>query len=133
VDGSGDGYLKTVCDYVHLNPVRAGLLGLEEPLGKYAWSSWPEYLKPPKQRWPWLRVDRLMGEYQIPKDSPAGRRHLAAELAARRAGEAGRDYQGLRRGWCFGPATFRKELLGQMREKMGAEHQGAERQEVISS
>src|SRR5882762_9212306 len=26
VDGSGDGYLKTVCDYVRLNPVRAKLL-----------------------------------------------------------------------------------------------------------
>ena len=25
VDGSGNGYLKAVCDYVHLNPVRAGL------------------------------------------------------------------------------------------------------------
>jgi REP element-mobilizing transposase RayT len=29
VDGSGTGYLKTVCDYVHLNPARAKLLGLE--------------------------------------------------------------------------------------------------------
>ncbi len=27
VDGSGSGYLKTVCDYVHLNPVRAKLIG----------------------------------------------------------------------------------------------------------
>src|ERR1022692_2672885 len=26
VDGSGSGYLKTVCDYVHLNPVRARLV-----------------------------------------------------------------------------------------------------------
>src|SRR5436190_4714747 len=26
VDGSGNGYLKTVCDYVHLNPVRARML-----------------------------------------------------------------------------------------------------------
>ncbi len=25
VDGSGDGYLRTACDYVHLNPVRAKL------------------------------------------------------------------------------------------------------------
>ena len=25
-DGSGNGYLHTVCDYVHLNPVRAGCL-----------------------------------------------------------------------------------------------------------
>ena len=28
--GSGDGYLKTVCDYVHLNPARAGLIHIEE-------------------------------------------------------------------------------------------------------
>lgn len=26
VEGSGNGYLKTACDYVHLNPVRARLL-----------------------------------------------------------------------------------------------------------
>ena len=26
VDGSGDGYLKAVCDYVHRNPARAALL-----------------------------------------------------------------------------------------------------------
>ena len=28
VDGSGEGYVKTVCDYVHLNPVRSGLINL---------------------------------------------------------------------------------------------------------
>ena len=39
VDGSGNGYLKAVCDYVHLNPVRAGLIGLAEPLQAYRWSS----------------------------------------------------------------------------------------------
>src|SRR5580704_6069998 len=57
VDGSGSGYLKTVCDYVHLNPVRAGLLRRAQPLQAYRWSSWPEYLKPPRKRQPWLRVD----------------------------------------------------------------------------
>jgi putative transposase len=31
VEGSGKGYLKTACDYVHLNPVRAHLLGAEDP------------------------------------------------------------------------------------------------------
>ena len=25
IDGSGKGYLKSVCDYVHLNPAQAGL------------------------------------------------------------------------------------------------------------
>ncbi len=29
VDGSASGYLRTVCDYVHLNPVRAKLLKRE--------------------------------------------------------------------------------------------------------
>lgn len=38
VDGSGSGYLKSVCDYVHLNPVRAKLLRPEQPLKAYRWS-----------------------------------------------------------------------------------------------
>jgi hypothetical protein len=40
VDGSGDGYLGTVCDYVHLNPMRAKLLREEQPLRAYRWSSY---------------------------------------------------------------------------------------------
>src|ERR1041385_2778911 len=44
VDGSGNGYLKSVCDYVHLNPARARLVGREEALRSFAWSSWPTYL-----------------------------------------------------------------------------------------
>ena len=32
VDGSGTGYLKSVCDYVHLNPARAKMLRPEQPL-----------------------------------------------------------------------------------------------------
>src|SRR2546425_13246036 len=35
VDASGNGYLRTVCDYVHLNPVRAKLLSLEQKLSEY--------------------------------------------------------------------------------------------------
>src|SRR5512137_2363739 len=35
VEGSGSGYLKSVCDYVHLDPVRARLLGTEERLLSY--------------------------------------------------------------------------------------------------
>ena len=65
-------YLRTVCDYVHLNPVRAKLLRAEQSLRDYVWSSWPEYLKPPAQRPRWLRVDRLLGELHIPKDAPLG-------------------------------------------------------------
>lgn len=130
VDGSGNGYLKAVCDYVHLNPVRAKVVRPGQLLREYAWSSWPEYLKPPAQRWPWLRTDRLLGEYHVPKDSAAGRKRLEAALEERRAQEAGTDYKELRRSWYFGGERFRKELLGQMTERMGAEHYGEERQET---
>jgi putative transposase len=61
VDGSGGGYLQTVCEYVHLNPVRAKLLRPEQALRVYQWSSWPDYLRPPQKRPAWLRADRVMG------------------------------------------------------------------------
>src|SRR5258708_15113181 len=32
VEGSGNGYLRTACDYVHLNPIRARLLTAEDRL-----------------------------------------------------------------------------------------------------
>lgn len=129
VDGSGTGYLKTVCDYVHLNPARAKLVGPRTALSKFLWSSWPEYLKAPSKRPAWLRVDRLLGEHGIPKDSPAGRRNLETRVEERRACEQTDDYKSIRRGWCLGETEFKEELLGQMKEKMGAEHFGEERSE----
>src|SRR5580698_4447399 len=70
VDGSGNGYLRTVCDYVHLNPVRANLLTAKQPLHDYPWSSFGDFLKPPRHRPTWLRVDRLLGEMGILEDKP---------------------------------------------------------------
>ena len=130
VDGSENGYLKTVCDYVHLNPSRAKLLKPKKPLSAYRWSSWPEYLKAPGKRWEWLRVDRLLGEYRIPKDSVAGREVLEQAVEARRAAEAVAEYKAIRRGWCLGEESFRKKLLAQMTERIGAEHCGDERLET---
>jgi REP element-mobilizing transposase RayT len=127
VDGSGHGYLKTVCDYVHLNPVRAKLLRPEQALRAYAWSSWPEYLKTPGRRWEWLRVDRLLGEYRIPQDSAAGRRELERRMEARRAAEQGADYRTVRRGWFLGEESFKQELLAQASGSLKAHHFGEER------
>jgi len=84
VDGSGDGYLRTVGDYVHLNPVRANLLSPDEPLQKYPWSSYPEYLKRAGQRVGWLRVERVLGEMGIQRDDAVGRRRFAEAMEERR-------------------------------------------------
>lgn len=129
VDGSGTGYLKTVCDYVHLNPVRARILGDERRLESHAWSSYPLYLQASSRRPAWLRTDRLFGEWALPADSAAGRRVFAAQMEARRAGERDHDYKPLRRGWFLGDKTFRKELLAQMTERRGEWHYGEELQE----
>ena len=127
VDGSGNGYLKTVCDYVHLNPVRAKLIAPEQKLAAYRWSSYRFYLMAPRRRHEWLRVDRLLGEHGVPKDSVAGRKHFAAAIEARRQAELEQEFKAVRRGWFLGDRAFRKELLGQIQERRGAEHYGAER------
>lgn len=129
VDGSG-GYLKTVCDYVHFNPARARLIGPQEPLRRYRWSSYPWYLQRPARRPAWLRVGRLLGEMGIPRDSAAGRQQFVAAMAERRKAESGGEYRTLRRGWCLGGKEFRQELLAQMLGRMGASHYGEERHET---
>lgn len=111
VDGSGTGYLRTVCDYVHLNPARAKLLKPAHQLHDYPWSSYPLYLKPRSDRPNWLRVDRVLGESGIPKDSPAGRQEFYKRMELRRWEHHDDTYQQIRRGWAFGSQEFRAELL----------------------
>jgi REP element-mobilizing transposase RayT len=129
VDGSTTGYLKSVCDYVHLNPARAKLLGPADSLTVFRWSSFNEYLKPPRQRPSWLRVERLLGEWGIPKDSPAGREHFQRMTETRRMSEDQQLVRKIERGWCYGSEEFRQELLAQMETSFGRHHAGSEKQE----
>jgi len=132
VDGGSDNYLRTLCHYVHLNPARANLLQPSEALKEYPWSSFPEYLKPPRKRIGWLRVDRLLGELGIPKDSTAGRRRFERLTEERREADNQADFKGIRRGWALGDKAFRKELLAQMSEAVGPNHYGEERRESLN-
>jgi REP element-mobilizing transposase RayT len=133
VDGSGNGYLKSVGDYVHLNPARAKLVAADVPLKSFAWSSWPAYLLARSKRPAWLRVDRLLGEWGISEDSPAGRQRLEQALEERRGAEEGEEFKPIRRGWCLGEEKFPEGLLTQMSERMGAEHYGEERAETAEA
>jgi len=122
VDGSGDGYLKTVCDYVHLNPVRAGLVKAEEPLKTYPWSSLGQYLAGTGQRPHWLRVDRLLGEWRIPKDSPAGRKVFGEQMERRRQEDTTQEFKAVEQSWCLGGEEFKRELLEQVSHSAGPKH-----------
>jgi REP element-mobilizing transposase RayT len=99
VKGSGNGYLTTVCDYVHLNPARARLLAPAQPLAACRWSSLRLYLLPPRRRPAWLRVGRLLGEHGIARDSKEGRREFARRMASRRQeGDGPGEFKAVRRG-----------------------------------
>ena len=132
VDAASPGYLRTVCEYVHLNPVRAKWLRPEEPLRAYRWSSYPAYLERTGRRPAWLRVDRVFDEMGIPKDSVAGRKRFERVMEERRQ-DSPEDYGRIRRGWCWGEEAFRKELLAQVEDRRGASHYGEELQESATA
>jgi len=61
IDPEDSGHFRMVGSYIHLNPLRAGLLNAEKPeLKNYVWSSYSEYLKPPSKRIGWLVVGPLL-------------------------------------------------------------------------
>ena len=122
VDGSGNGYLKTVCDDVHLNPIRAKVINDKSSLSNFRWSSYSQYLLPACKRPAWLGVERLPGAHGIPKDSPAGRQEFERRMEARRAHEEDGEWKQIRRGWMTGSEAFRKELLGRIQERVGIYH-----------
>jgi putative transposase len=134
VEGSGNGYLRTACDYVHLNPVRAGLLKPEERLLAYPWSSLGYYLAAPQHRPRWVRVDRLLGEHGLTQDSSAARAQFEHRMEARRL-EVGdeENLKALRRGWCLGSEQFKNEKLEQIEGKVGEHHFGKLRLETAQA
>jgi putative transposase len=131
VDGSGEGYLRTACDYVHLNPVRAKLVRSEDRLLGYPWSSLGWYLAAPEHRPGWIRVDRLLGEHGIGEDSPSGRRAFEQRMEARRLeAHESAALKSLRRGWFLGGEDFRKQILERMEGQLGEHHSGEMRRET---
>jgi putative transposase len=134
VEGSGNGYLRTACDYVHLNPVRARLLKPEDRLLAYPWSSFGYYLAASEHRPQWLRVDRLLAEHGIGEDTSAGRQQFEQRMEARRLDPATEEaLDVLRGGWSIGSETFRQEQLIRMEGKLGEHHAGELRHETAQA
>jgi len=82
VDGRDDTYFRTVSDYIHLNPVRAGILGEGELLSGYCWSSLPQLVGDPRKRPAWLTAEWVLGAMGE-KDSARGRCLYRAGLEKR--------------------------------------------------
>jgi putative transposase len=130
IDGAMPGYLRTVCDYVHLNPARARLLRTPERLQKYRWSSYPSYLVSRRKREPWLRCDRLFGEHGLMKESRRSRLEFARRMEQRRIEPNDPNAQRIRRGWSFGAEDFIARLLVHITGSVSEHHHAQERKET---
>jgi putative transposase len=130
IDEATPGYLRAVCDYVHLNPVRARLVGKKERLEKYRWSSYPSYRHRGREREKWLRCDRLLGEHGLNQDNRRSRLEFARRMQHRRADASTSEANTIRRGWCFGAEDFVARLLDRLPSSMGEHHRALERSQT---
>ena len=134
VEGSGNGYLRTACDYVHLNPVRAHLLKPEERLLAYPWTSFGYYLAAAEHRPNWVRVDRLLAEHGLAGDTPTARQQFERRMETRRLEPGDEEaFKALRRGWLLGSEDFRGQMLEQIDGKIGEHHSGNLRLETAEA
>lgn len=130
----GDLYLRTLLDYIHLNPVRAGLVPSESSPGllEYPWSSLARaYAVGPKARDPWMAVAEGLALFQC-DDRTADRRHFVERLEERMKAEAaercglseiaGQTLQStLRKGWYWGGEAFKESLLEKLEQLKGGD------------
>ena len=119
-------YYETLLDYIHLNPVRAGLVkpGSAGSVLDYPWSSVAGGCAlPPGRRPRWLAAQQALKAFACP-DTARGRRkwverldRLAAVEASENCGvptpppEADGRASHLRRGWYWGSHAFAQKLL----------------------
>jgi putative transposase len=131
VDGRQGAYLRQVCDYVHLNPVRAGMIGSKAAVHSYPWSSCSAYLRAKRKRPGWLRTDRLLGEHGIVSDGVGARREFSRRMEALRE-EANRaqDLKAIRRGWKLGGEDFLDWILAKVEVRPREAHPRRERDET---
>lgn len=124
---SGHGYYyQTLIDYIHLNPVRAGLVRVSkgQSILDFPWSSVAAgFALPPRRRPSWLAADDVFESFGW-EDTASGRKNFVERLDRRaveegvaRAGappldvDADKRYSHLRRGWYWGRQAFAEQAL----------------------
>ena len=101
--------LLGLVNYIHLNPVRAGMVSLER-LGEYEWSSYPKFFKSKPQS-PLNRA-RFLSALEFP-DSASGMRQYARHLAFSEENDPSARTALARkfcRGWAVASKEYRNDL-----------------------
>jgi REP element-mobilizing transposase RayT len=104
--------LGAVCHYIHLNPVRAGIVAVNKLTEYLHGSYW--YLHQPKQRHRFLHMETALADAGELGDTPTGRqsyqRYLEWQAAEGPAGKT-KAYVNLSRGWALGSPEFKASLV----------------------
>jgi REP element-mobilizing transposase RayT len=118
--------LGALLHYVHLNPVRAGMVDAEG-LRDYRWSSfW--YLHHPSKRPAFMDVSGCLAAAGGLADTSAGRRKYREYLAWLSADTGAQKellFDRMCRGWAIGSKDFKKGLLSEEAERSKSEAEGA--------
>lgn len=113
IDETTPSYLVQACNYVHLNPRRAGLVKEEERLESYRWSSYPAYLRP-ALRPNWLRLDRVLSEHGLQIDSAKSRHEFSRRMERLYPVDLAGEHEAMRRGWKMGAEDFVDRLADKL-------------------
>lgn len=104
--------LGAVCHYIHLNPVRARIVPVEEAAA-YPWSSLHQLTKP-KERPSWLSLKDALASAGLLPDTPAGHRAYLDHLAWLQGDDAAQKAYGfdlMSKGWVLGSESFKQALI----------------------
>jgi REP element-mobilizing transposase RayT len=117
--------LGSLCHYLHLNPVRAGLCPVDQ-LADWRWSS-HHWLMHPRLRPPWFTPAAALDDAGALADSPAGRRKYQEYLhwlSAEDLEQKRRGFERMSQGWALGTREFKLELLQAEQHQTGVLRSG---------
>lgn len=109
----GNDALGSVCHYINLNPVRAGVAEIAQ-LSDFRYGSY-HWLIQMRKRPAFLNFAVALSEAGGLPDTPAGRKSYQAYLkwlATDAAAQKSFDFEGMCRGWARGSNAFKKALIG---------------------
>lgn len=113
--------LGALCHYIHLNPVRAGIVAVEA-LENWPWSSF-RWMQRARERTAWFTPVATLESVGTLADTPAGRRSYRdylAWLSAQTVEQQRLGFDRMSKGWALGSKEFKQELMTDEKNRLTA-------------
>ncbi len=103
--------LAGLVDYIHLNPVRAGIVPASQ-VEAFRWSSLPAFVKAREKRFPGLVADDWLKQRGLADDAEGGMAYVGYLTALASDGTRQRElgFEIMSKGWALGTDSWRKVM-----------------------